>query len=50
MTTREVLGEVEQERFRQEALRREGKFKWSRSDRPRIDTHPLQGKLRWVAS
>jgi hypothetical protein len=20
---------------------------WSREDRPRVDTHPLQGKLRW---
>ena len=20
---------------------------WSRQDRPRVDTHPLQGKLRW---
>ena len=23
---------------------------WSRLSRPRIDTHPLQGKLRWEAS
>jgi hypothetical protein len=23
---------------------------WSRKDRPRVDKHPLQGKLRWEAS
>ena len=23
---------------------------WSRKDRPRVDTHPLQGKLRWEAT
>jgi hypothetical protein len=23
---------------------------WSREDRPRIDKHPLQGKLRWEIS
>jgi L-amino acid N-acyltransferase YncA len=23
---------------------------WSRASRPRVDTHPLQGKLRWEAA
>ena len=23
---------------------------WSRKDRPRVDTHPTQGKLRWEAA
>jgi hypothetical protein len=27
-----------------------GGGKWSRESRPRVDTHPTQGKLRWEAS
>ena len=27
-----------------------GGGKWSRKDRPRVDTHPLQAKLKWEAS
>lgn len=27
-----------------------GDGSWSRSERPRVDTHPLQGKLRWEVS
>lgn len=26
-----------------------GGGKWSRKDRPRVDTHPLQAKLKWEA-
>jgi hypothetical protein len=29
---------------------RAGGGSWSRSERPRVDTHPLQGKMKWVAS
>lgn len=38
-------------RFYEVAPRREERRSWDRKDRPRVDTHPTQEKLRWeVAS